>query len=143
MFNPNETWWKLLAHEEIIFNKFHEDWTKIVDFLLMAKFWTCLVFFTQTLCLLFSQLRKLQEFPVIHYHLLLQLLQYRELTVLPTPELPSLSNHSLTQRRLCKLKTWLLYLRSSFMEKAHLRAFLRIVNTAKHECRILWRQRLL
>ena len=28
----------------IIFTKFHEDWTKNVDFLLMANFWMCLVF---------------------------------------------------------------------------------------------------
>ena len=28
----------------MIFLKFHEDRTKIVDFLLMANFWTCLVF---------------------------------------------------------------------------------------------------
>ena len=32
----------------IIFTKFHEDWTKIVDSLLMANFWTCLLF-TQNL----------------------------------------------------------------------------------------------
>ena len=47
--NPNETWRKWLSHKEVIFTKFHEDWTKIIDFLLVAKFWTCLVFFTQTL----------------------------------------------------------------------------------------------
>ena len=28
----------------IILTKFHEDWTKIVDFLLMANFWVCAVF---------------------------------------------------------------------------------------------------
>ena len=27
-----------VPHEAIIFTKFHEDWTKIVDFLLMANF---------------------------------------------------------------------------------------------------------
>ena len=32
--NPHET----LSHEIIIFTKFHEDWTKIVDFLLMSNF---------------------------------------------------------------------------------------------------------
>ena len=42
--NPYETWWKWLPHEVIIFTKFHKDWTKIVDFLLMANFWTCEVF---------------------------------------------------------------------------------------------------
>ena len=36
--NPFETLGKLLPHEEIIFIKFHDDWTKIVDFLLMANF---------------------------------------------------------------------------------------------------------
>ena len=38
---PHETWWKWLPHEAIILTKFHKDWTKIVDFLLMAYFWTC------------------------------------------------------------------------------------------------------
>ena len=33
----------------IIFTKFHKDWTKNVDFLLLANFWMCLIFFTQTL----------------------------------------------------------------------------------------------
>ena len=28
----------------MIYNKFHEDRTKSVDFLLEAKFWLCLVF---------------------------------------------------------------------------------------------------
>ena len=41
----HETWWKWLPHEAIIFNKFHKDLTKIVDFLLEAKLWTCPVFF--------------------------------------------------------------------------------------------------
>ena len=52
--NPNETWWKWLSHEAIIFTKFHEDWTKIVDFLLMAKFWTCLVFFYSDLRMFYN-----------------------------------------------------------------------------------------
>ena len=43
-FYSNETWWKWLLHEAIIFTKFHEDWTKVADFLLMANFWTCAVF---------------------------------------------------------------------------------------------------
>ena len=38
---PHEIWWKWLPHEVIIFTKFHEDRTKIVDFLLMANFWKC------------------------------------------------------------------------------------------------------
>ena len=46
---PYETWWKLSPHELIIFTKFHEDRTKIVDFLLMANFWKCPVFLLQTL----------------------------------------------------------------------------------------------
>ena len=29
----------------VIFTKFHKDRTKIVDFLLIAKFWACLLFF--------------------------------------------------------------------------------------------------
>ena len=28
-----------------MFTKFHKDWIKIVDFLLMANFWKCAVFF--------------------------------------------------------------------------------------------------
>ena len=47
--NLHETWWKWLSHEAIIFTKFHKDWTKIMDFLLMANFWTCPVFFAQNL----------------------------------------------------------------------------------------------
>ena len=47
--NPYETLWKWLPHELIIFTKFHKDRTKNVDFLLMVNFWTCLVFFPQTL----------------------------------------------------------------------------------------------
>merc|ERR1712020_299721 len=43
---PHETWSKLLPHEVIILTKFHEDRTKIVDFLLMSNFGTCLVFFS-------------------------------------------------------------------------------------------------
>ena len=42
--NPYETWWKWLPLYIITFTKFHEDWTKNVDFLLMANFWTCAVF---------------------------------------------------------------------------------------------------
>ena len=35
--NPHETWGKGLSHEVIKITKFHKDWTKIVDFLLMAN----------------------------------------------------------------------------------------------------------
>ena len=41
---PHETWWKWLPQEIIVFTNFHEDWTKIVDFLLMANFWMSAVF---------------------------------------------------------------------------------------------------
>ena len=43
MSNPHETWWKWLTDGFIIFIKFHEDWTKIVDLLLIAfhfPWWT-------------------------------------------------------------------------------------------------------
>ena len=46
---PHETWQKYSPHEVIIFTKFHEDRTKIVDFLSMANFWKCPVLFLQTL----------------------------------------------------------------------------------------------
>ena len=36
--NLHETFSKYLAHEIIILTKFHEDWIKNVDFLLMANF---------------------------------------------------------------------------------------------------------
>ena len=49
MSNPHETLWKWYHHELIIFTKFHQDWTKSVDFLTTANFWTLLGFFTQTL----------------------------------------------------------------------------------------------
>ena len=37
------------AHEMIILTKFHKDRTKIVDFLLIAKFWACILFFVHPL----------------------------------------------------------------------------------------------
>ena len=49
MSYPQEKWWKWLPHEVIIFTKFQEDRTKIVDFLLMANFWECPFFLPQTL----------------------------------------------------------------------------------------------
>ena len=33
----------------IIFTKFHTDWIKIVDFLVLAKFCACLLFFAHPL----------------------------------------------------------------------------------------------
>ena len=59
--NPYETWWKWLPHEAIIFTKFHEDGTKIVDFLLLANFWKCPVFFPQTLQLWIPRHRTLKN----------------------------------------------------------------------------------
>ena len=47
-----------MPHETIIFTKSHKDWSKIVDFSLMANFWTCLVFFAQTLVLFEKSINK-------------------------------------------------------------------------------------
>ena len=35
----------MISHEQIIFTKFHKDRKKTVYFLLMANFWTCIIFF--------------------------------------------------------------------------------------------------
>ena len=50
-FLPNlyDTWSKLSPHELIILTKFHKDWAKIMEFLLIVNFWMCAGFFTQTL----------------------------------------------------------------------------------------------
>ena len=56
--NPHEIWLQWLPHEVINFPKFQEDWTKIVDFLLMANFWKCPVFLLQTLDDTWSPYRK-------------------------------------------------------------------------------------
>ena len=37
MSNSHETWWKWLAHESIIFTKFHEDWKKC-EFFTIGQF---------------------------------------------------------------------------------------------------------
>ena len=42
--NTHETWSKWLPQEMIIFAKFYEDWTKIVDILLTANFCKSAVF---------------------------------------------------------------------------------------------------
>ena len=44
--------WKLvkMINSNNISTKFHEDWAKNVDFLLMANFWLGALFLTQTLC---------------------------------------------------------------------------------------------
>ena len=39
-----ETWWKLSLHQVTLFTMFNGDRTKNVDYLLIANFWTCLVF---------------------------------------------------------------------------------------------------
>ena len=53
MSNPHETWWKKLTYEAITIPKFHENCAKIVDLLLIAKFWMCADFFYSdlTICL--------------------------------------------------------------------------------------------
>ena len=63
MSNPCETWWKWLPHELIIFTKFHEHWTKIVDYHQWAIFEHVLFFFAQTLFL---------HFFVTLYHLVIR-----------------------------------------------------------------------
>ena len=42
-----------------IFTKFHKDWSKIVDFLLLAKFWAwALFFYSPSTCQLVMQAHK-------------------------------------------------------------------------------------
>ena len=41
----------LYTHESLILAKFHNDWVKIVDFLLIAYFWASVIFITQSLCI--------------------------------------------------------------------------------------------
>ena len=55
--NAYETWRKRLSREAIIFTKFNDDWTKILDFLLLANFWMFAVFFTQTLDFFWDAIR--------------------------------------------------------------------------------------
>ena len=43
-FYSHETLWKWFPQEVIIFTKFNEDRTKNIDFLFIANFWKCLVF---------------------------------------------------------------------------------------------------
>ena len=43
--NLNETWWKYSSHEYFMLLEFQPGWIKIVDFLLIAKFWAILLFF--------------------------------------------------------------------------------------------------
>ena len=42
--NCHETWSKSLPHEVLILTKFHKDWAKIVELLVMANFVMCAVF---------------------------------------------------------------------------------------------------
>ena len=44
MSNPHETFGESLSHEVIIFTKFHEVWTKMLHFFLMANFLMCAFF---------------------------------------------------------------------------------------------------
>ena len=53
--NPNDTVGKWLPHKVIIFFKFHEDWTKIVDFYYWPSFEFVWFFLTQTLNWFFFQ----------------------------------------------------------------------------------------
>ena len=48
------------AHEMIILTKFHKDRTKIVDFLLIAKFWDCVLFFVHPLHLSVIKVERLE-----------------------------------------------------------------------------------
>ena len=45
-FLPNdyETRTKLSTHEYLILAEFHNDWVKIVDFILIAYFWASVIF---------------------------------------------------------------------------------------------------
>ena len=49
MFYSQETWWKWLPHDMIIFTKFHENQTKNVDLLILVNFERVSFFFIQTL----------------------------------------------------------------------------------------------
>ena len=44
-FDPAEISAILSTHELVILTKFHKDWPKIVDFLVIAKFWASQIFF--------------------------------------------------------------------------------------------------
>ena len=46
--NPYSGILPFLEIHTLNFTKFRVDWTKIVYFLLMVNFWTCLIFFTHT-----------------------------------------------------------------------------------------------
>ena len=52
------------AHEMIILTKFHKDRTKIVDFLLIAKFWACKLFFVHPLVIKSSYLSLKKHFAI-------------------------------------------------------------------------------
>ena len=44
-FDPAEISAISSTHELVILTKFHKDWPKIVDFLVIAKFWASQIFF--------------------------------------------------------------------------------------------------
>ena len=52
-FDPAEISAILSTHELVILTKFHKDWPKIVDFLVIAKFWASQIFFASV-----SRIRK-------------------------------------------------------------------------------------
>ena len=44
-YNQSEIWAKSLTHGLVILTKFHYNWAKIVDFLLLNIFWARVIFF--------------------------------------------------------------------------------------------------
>ena len=59
--------------------KFHKDWIKIVDFLLMANFWKCAVFFVSDFsCSLAAFLEKILSIISNNHR---QMLQYVQLFI--------------------------------------------------------------
>ena len=74
---PHETWSKSLTHEVINLTKFHEDRAKIVEFLLIANFGMCAVFFysdfktrTDVSGLTYNDVRLTSDILNIYYHML-------------------------------------------------------------------------
>ena len=56
--NLHETRWKYLSHEYFMFLEFQLDWMETVNFLLVAKFKACLLFFYPYFSSLIIQLEK-------------------------------------------------------------------------------------
>ena len=59
-FFPNhyETWPPWPTHELLILTKFHNDWVKIVDFLIIAYFRACVIFYNSVFKCLISKYPK-------------------------------------------------------------------------------------